>query len=149
MSSTHLVTYCGLYCDLCAQRTRVPRQAQALRETMTKEGYEYFGHEMTGFTEFWRFLTDLASPDKACPGCRQNGGYPACEIRRCARERAVEACAFCDEFPCQRIVDFSAIYPTVIADSRRMKAIGIEAWIQEQEERGKTGFAYADIRISR
>jgi len=27
-----------------------------------------------------------------------------------------------------------------------MKEIGIEAWIEEQEKRAKTGFAYVDIR---
>ena len=37
-------------------------------------------------------------------------------------------------------------YPTLIADGKRIKKIGIDAWIEEQEERVKTGFAYADIR---
>ncbi len=37
-------------------------------------------------------------------------------------------------------------YPTLIADGERMKEIGIEAWIDEQEERAKTGVAYVDIR---
>jgi hypothetical protein len=27
-----------------------------------------------------------------------------------------------------------------------MKEIGIDAWVKEQEERTKTGFAYSDIR---
>jgi hypothetical protein len=27
-----------------------------------------------------------------------------------------------------------------------MKEVGLDAWIQEQEERRKTGFAYADIK---
>jgi len=27
-----------------------------------------------------------------------------------------------------------------------MRAIGLESWIAEQEERRKTGFAYCDIR---
>jgi hypothetical protein len=37
-------------------------------------------------------------------------------------------------------------YPTLIADGNRIREIGIETWIQEQEERAKTGFAYGDIR---
>ena len=35
----------------------------------------------------------------------------------------------------------------MLADGHRMKAIGIDAWIQEQEERKQTGFAYSDIRV--
>ena len=34
----------------------------------------------------------------------------------------------------------------MLADANRMKEIGIDAWIQEQEERRETGFAYVDIR---
>ena len=37
-------------------------------------------------------------------------------------------------------------YPTLLADGQRIKKIGLEAWVQEQEERAKTGFAYVDIR---
>jgi hypothetical protein len=32
------VTYCGLYCPLCAERGRIPRQASILKESMAKEG---------------------------------------------------------------------------------------------------------------
>ena len=32
------VTYCGLYCGLCAQCYRIPQRALALREAMSKEG---------------------------------------------------------------------------------------------------------------
>jgi hypothetical protein len=34
----------------------------------------------------------------------------------------------------------------LLADGKRMKAIGLEKWIKEQEKRRATGFAYADIR---
>jgi hypothetical protein len=141
-----LVTYCGLYCPLCAQRGRIPRQAQALKESMAKEGYEFWGRELPGFEAFWMFLSDLADPDKGCPGCRQGGGYPPCAIRACARERSVEVCAFCEQFPCERIQSFAQVYPTLIADGERLRKIGIDAWIAEQEQRAATGFAYADIR---
>jgi kynurenine formamidase len=34
------------------------------------------------------------------------------------------------------------------ADGKRLKEIGIEAWVAEQQERAKTGFAYCDIRYA-
>jgi len=71
---------------------------------------------------------------------------PFCGIRKCAQRKNVEICPFCDEYPCNRIEMLAKGYSTLIASGRRMKDIGIEAWIAEQLERAKTGFAYVDIR---
>jgi hypothetical protein len=146
MSELKLVTYCGLYCELCAQRGRMPRQAATLRATMAKEGYEHWGPELPGFEDFWGFLSTLCDPEKACPGCRQGGGPPWCGIRKCARERGVESCPFCEERPCERIHELARGYPTLIPDGVRLREIGLEAWLREHRERAATGFAYADIR---
>jgi len=146
MDTLKLVTYCGLYCGLCAQRGRIPRQANALKESMVREGYEFWGQEIPGFDDFWRFLASLCDPEKSCPGCRQGGGPPFCSIRKCARERKVEVCVYCEEYPCQRVLGIAKGYPTLIADGKRIQEVGLESWLQEQEERAKTGFAYADIR---
>lgn len=146
MDELKLVTYCGLYCGLCSQRGRIPHQAHLLKESMVKEGYEVWGKELPGFNEFWAFLVDLCNPDKACPGCRRDGGPPFCSIRKCARQRKVDICVFCEEYPCKRLMGIAKGYPTLIADGNRIREIGIETWIQEQEERAKTGFAYGDIR---
>lgn len=94
MNALRFVTYCGLYCGLCAQRGRIPQQAKALRESMVKEGYEVWGKEFPGFNNFWKFLNDLCNPDQVCSGCRQEGGPPFCSIRKCAQERKVDICVF-------------------------------------------------------
>lgn len=146
MDGLRLDTYCGLYCGLCAKRGRIPQQAKALRESMVKEDYEVWGKEFPGFNNFWKFLNDLCNPDQACPGCRQGGGPSFCSIRKCARERKVDICVFCEEYPCKRILAISKGYPTLLVDGKRIQEIGTEVWIQEQEERAKTGFAYVDIR---
>lgn len=141
-----LISYCGLHCNLCAQRGRIPHQANDLRESMLKEGYEFWGKEIPGFNDFWKLLTNLSDPDKSCPGCRQDGGPPFCSIRKCAPERKIDLCVFCEEYPCKRVLEIARGYPTLLADGKRIKEIGIEAWVQEQEERAQTGFAYVDIR---
>jgi len=113
---------------------------------MSKEGYEFWGKELPRFKDFWAFLTDLADPDRSCPGCRQNGGPPFCSIRKCAREKKLDICVLCEKYPCHRILGIAKGYPTLIADGKRMREIGVEAWVKEQEERARTGFAYVDIR---
>lgn len=146
MGDLTLVTYCGLHCGLCAQRGRIPHQASELRDTMSTEGYESWATDMPGFSEFWQFLTDLGDPDQACPGCRQGAGPPFCGIRKCASGKGIDVCPECDEYPCHRIAELAQGYPTLLADGERMCAIGLDAWIEEQEERMDRGFVYADIR---
>lgn len=141
-----LVAYCGLYCGLCSSRNRIPAQARALKETMHKEGWEYWGGEIPGFKGFWPFLARLAEPDGSCPGCRADGGPPFCGIRKCARKRKVGICVECPDWPCHRIDGLAQGYVTLIADGLRLKRIGLDKWLKEQEERRKTGFCYVDIR---
>jgi hypothetical protein len=139
------VTYCGLYCGLCAARGRIPQRAAALQEAMTEEGWPFWGADIPGFAEFWRFLKGLHA-DGGCPGCRAGGGPPFCQIRHCARQRSLELCSQCPDFPCPRLEALNAIYPTLIADNRRLQAVGLEQWLSEQEERVRRGVIYADIR---
>jgi len=146
MTDLTQVTYCGLYCGLCSSRNRIPRRARDLEDVMHKEGWDQWGAEIPGFKEFWAFLGFLAESESRC-SCRAGEcGPPFCGIRKCARERGVEICVFCEDYPCERILGLAKGYVTLLADGQRMRSIGVEAWIAEQEERRKTGFAYVDIR---
>ena len=146
MADLQLVTYCGLYCGLCAQKNRIPKRAGALKDAMQKEGYEHWGEFVPGFKEFWPFLGRLAESESTGT-CRDGKcGPPFCGIRKCAHKRGVEVCSFCEDWPCEKVQGIAKGYPTLLADGKRMREIGIDAWIKEQEERAKTGFSYVDIR---
>jgi hypothetical protein len=140
------VTYCGLYCELCSTRGRVPKQAEALKTTMAKDGWDIWGMEIPDFKPFWEFLTQISDKSNACPGCRQGGGPPFCGIRKCAKNKGLDLCARCDEFPCHRIKSLAKGYINLIPDMQRMKEIGFDAWFEEQQKRAETGFVYSDIR---
>ena len=140
------VTYCGLYCGLCSQRARIPQQAKALRDSMAKDGFDQWGQDMPNFKGFWEFLDQWSDLKNCCPGCRQGGGNPECDIRECAQKRNVEVCIDCNDYQCDRISELGKIYPTLIADGQRLKEIGVDQWILEQEKRAETGFVYSDIR---
>ena len=84
--------------------------------------------------------------DKTCHGCGcecgQCGAEPhrtICAIYRCCiTERGYESCAECDDFPCTRIIQFAydPIWRThlpVLENLRRIRRIGVEAWLDEQE----------------
>lgn len=146
MEDLKLVTYCGLYCDLCSTRGRIPKQARDLLNSMKKESYDEWGSCLDNFDSFWKFLNNICKSDEACPGCRSEGGFPNCKIRECAKEKNIDICINCDKYPCELITNFNKVYPTLISDGLRHKKIGTDAWINEQENRCKTGFVYADIR---
>ena len=139
------VTHCGLYCTLCAERARIPRLAADLQQAMAEEGWPFWGHAVPGFDGFWDFLKELQAGG-GCPGCRAGGGFPDCRIRACARERGLDLCSECPDFPCEHVEALSASYPTLIADNRRLQAVGLEQWLAEQQERARRGVVYADIR---
>lgn len=146
MTNLKQVTYCGLYCGLCSNCNRVPRQARELRGTLSKEGIEVWGPGIPDFEKFWRFLNDLATSEDRC-SCREGTcGPPFCTIRKCAPQKGVEVCPLCDEYPCTRIFSLAKGYVTMLPDAKRIREIGLDKWIEEQEERKATGFAYADIR---
>lgn len=146
MDKLEQVTYCGLYCGLCSHRNRIPQRARMLRESMHKEGWDFWGKEEAHFSKFWLYLNELAESESEC-SCRGGKcGPPFCGIRKCAQRKGIEVCTFCSEYPCDRILGIAKGYPTMLADGKRMKESGIDIWIKEQEERRKTGFAYVDIR---
>ena len=148
MSNMKDVTYCGLYCRLCTTKTRIPQTAALLRDTLSKDGWEDYGEYIVpDFKIFWATLNNLASYDKECPDCRGGCGDPGCNIRKCAKEQKIELCPFCNRYPCEHINTLARRYPNLIADGQRLKEVGIESWIKEQEERRMTGFCYSDIRF--
>jgi hypothetical protein len=148
MANLRQVTYCGLYCGLCTQCNRLPTRAAALRECMQKDGWEYWGKETPGFEGFWKFLQWLTEAETRC-NCRSGRcGPPFCGIRKCAGNKGVDACPFCDEYPCWRIEGLAKGYVMMPADGKRMREIGLDRWIEEQEARKATGFCYADIRCT-
>lgn len=143
-----LLGYCGLYCGLCAHRNRIPQRAKLLQETLHDEGwdswYKYQDSIKETFPVFWDFLDGLVKFDCTC---RTGGGPPDCRIRTCAKEKGVDVCPLCAEYPCGLIEGLAEHYVTAIQDGRRLLKIGLKKWVEEQEERARRGVVYADTRI--
>ena len=140
------VTYCGLYCGLCLNGGRIPRRAAELRDLLQKVKIELWGPDLPGYEGFRTFLDSLAefAPRASCR--ERSCGLENCAIRTCAEERRVVACPFCADYPCERIRTLSKRYPSLLCDGERLREIGADAWVAEQEARKACGFAYVDIR---
>lgn len=146
--SLRLVGYCGLYCGLCANRSRIPKRAKQLEETLHEEGMDSWYTRLPSmkdtFPPFWAFLDRLGKLDCTC---RTGGGPPDCKIRGCAKKKGVDACPLCEEYPCTLIENLAEHYVMAVQDGKRLKKIGLKAWVEEQEQRVRREVVYADTRI--
>ncbi|MCL2142204.1 MAG: DUF3795 domain-containing protein [Methanimicrococcus sp.] len=138
------VTYCGLYCENCIQRTNVGPDAKKLQESLKRAGYEKFGHLIPDFPIFWRFLSEF-SENGGCVGCVSGGGNPYCQIRKCAVEKGVLACVFCEAYPCEESKRMFVGYPMLEKDNQFLKEKGIDEWIFMQKKRRAQGYVYSDF----
>ena len=85
-----MIGYCGYNCDLCAARS----DDINVRRKMVKAWRKYLGHE------------HYTAENVLCEGCKSKGDNIAdkqCRARPCAREKCLESCAQCDDFPCDKV----------------------------------------------
>lgn len=103
---------CGIYCGFC-------RQYLVLKKNLLEEK----GFKM------------------GCKGCRIRNKNCAFIRRDCPalRKKELEFCYECDKFPCQNLKKISNTYTeryslSLIENLKRMKEVGVDTWLQEQEE---------------
>ncbi len=134
----NLVAYCGLYCGLCDWHVRLPQRATALKESLERA-------QVPPPRPVQQYLQSLSHPgeDKRCRGGKCG---PKCAIKKCAVQKGVTVCAECAEFPCKLVKTLAKSEPTLVHDGERIRKIGLDAWIEEQEQRKARGFCYADVR---
>ena len=133
--------YCGLYCENCAVMSKVTPAAKVLYNEMKKAGFEEVINFIPGGDGFWPFLKEMAE-NGTCVSCRDGSGNPNCAVRICAKDKGVEMCALCQNYPCERFDDFFKGYPILKSDNDLLREKGWERWAKLQDERCKKGFAY-------
>ena len=120
-----LLAPCGLYCGVCAV---------------------YIAHRDDNL-KFKKLLIPVYAgiaediDDISCTGCLSDGiVFPVCRncsIKNCSRERNIDGCYQCDEFPCNLIQNF----PLPVGKKVIMRTIpywkehGTEKFVKEEEKR--------------
>lgn len=98
-----VVAYCGIVCSDCpvlvATQKNDSQERQKVAAMFTKQ-YE----------------KEYKPEDINCSGCIAEGPHVfsfcgVCKIRKCARERKIENCAFCLTYPCGMISELHNAYP--------------------------------------
>ncbi|MCX7745639.1 MAG: DUF3795 domain-containing protein [Clostridia bacterium] len=91
--------------------------------------------------EMYAKAFNLAVDHVACKGCRVQGGcrlhWQSCETFDCVKERGMEFCFECSDFPCGKLMpcaDGAGKYPhnMKLYNLCRMKQIGVEEWAERE-----------------
>jgi hypothetical protein len=92
-----MVAFCGIVCDDCRALIATQRNDMEIRKEVAKA---------------WSTEKETLKPDDInCDGCLATGKKlfkfcRVCEVRRCGYEKGVVNCAYCGEFPCEKLTGF-------------------------------------------
>ncbi len=134
-ANPQFISPCGLYCGVCAIHIADRDNNEKFKQRLVnlyKGGVPGKG-TLPGSEH-------LTTTDITCSGCRSDNLFMhcrQCSIRDCTREKDLEGCHQCKEFPCEHIDNFSmAVGKKVILRSvpyRRKH--GTQKWIEDEEAR--------------
>lgn len=96
------------------------------------------GDILDGFAANWNIEREKLE----CSGCKGDviaGFCQGCEMRHCAREKGVEFCFQCDDYPCGTITEFrndDAVHHSVVfSNLAKIREMGLDAWLESEKER--------------
>ena len=93
-----IIGICGLSCSKCPGYIATQNDDDTQREKVARDWSRMFNR-------------NLVKEDINCDGCRSQSGRLfshcyVCEIRKCGIARNVKNCAYCNDYPCQKLNDF-------------------------------------------
>jgi hypothetical protein len=96
-------SYCGLVCTTCPiylATREIDKEEQIRKKTeIAKLCKEQYGMKFE--------LSDITDCDGCCTeGGRLFSGCHDCAIRKCTKQKAIENCACCSEYICQKLESF-------------------------------------------
>lgn len=115
--------------------------AMELKRFITAYGYGEWIRNITQDFDFNSLMKGLDWFAKSgCPDCLNGGGMPRCDIRTCCTKKKLKNCYFCEEFSsCEKVEYQKETYQTK-KSLERIKQLGYENWLKEQEEKTEGNF---------
>ena len=107
--------YCGLICEKCAiylaTRERDEKKKHEMRVDIAEQIRKHYGQE--------------TKPEDVgdCDGCKADTGElfcTGCEIRICAVDKGIANCAYCKDYPCEKL---EKLFTTDVDAKKRLDAI--------------------------
>jgi hypothetical protein len=99
-----MVAYCGILCTDCPGFVTTQANDLAALEQLAEHSRQEYHNP--NITVAWVMCDGcLSCSERKCPYCAE------CGIRQCGLEHGVENCAFCDDYACEKLLDFFKLVP--------------------------------------
>ncbi|MEM3630410.1 MAG: DUF3795 domain-containing protein [Nitrososphaerota archaeon] len=136
-----IIGYCGVCCDHCGIRIRIPEMARNLKRFINAYGYAEWIHNITQDFDFDNLMKGLDwFANSSCSNCLKGGGMPRCEVRACCLQRGLKNCYFCEEFlSCNKISYQKKTYK-IEENYKSIKQIGYINWLRKQEKKKRENY---------
>ena len=90
-----MIAFCGITCTQCPAYLATQEDSDGQRTAVARLWTE-------------QFQSEVKPGDINCDGCQAKGGRlftfcQLCGIRKCGRDRELENCGCCDDYPCQKV----------------------------------------------
>ncbi|MFX0106292.1 MAG: DUF3795 domain-containing protein [Candidatus Hodarchaeota archaeon] len=131
---------CGLNCYKCFANSEGRIRKTSLKLKNLLGSFDIYAKRFSLFLPIFKkypsfkgLLTYLSEDN--CPGCRIGSClYPDCGVRNCYKEKEVDYCFQCDEFPCEKTNFDPHLKRRWIQINNRMKHIGIKSYYEETKD---------------
>lgn len=135
---------CGLNCSKCFAfiNGSIKEHSNNLKESLGN--FDIYAHRFNEllhepifkkYPDFKEMLTYFANV--SCKGCRNDECklFVSCNVKQCSRERLVDFCFQCNEFPCKKHGFDEHLEKRWISINERMKIIGVEKYFSEVKDK--------------
>lgn len=90
-----MIAFCGLVCTDCPTYIATQKDDNQKRKTIAESWSKEYG-------------TEIKPEDINCDGCLVENGQlfehcKNCDIRKCCKEKELKNCAYCSDFPCNKL----------------------------------------------
>jgi hypothetical protein len=163
---THLIAPCGIYCGACdaflGKSASLAKEIYQILDgfNLSDVGPIVLGIDSQKLKTFFKVLKKMSKRGK-CPGCLGGGANPACPLKKCPKDQGFLTCAECDQLPCPPS-DADRANPLAnapgfleliskrynnwnIENLKRIQEIGYRKFIDEMQEKVKSGFLTSDV----
>jgi hypothetical protein len=131
---------CGLNCKKCMIYINgdIKFHSNSLKKLLGS-----FDNYANRFSKFWSIFVNYPKfkelldyfAEGNCSGCRKGDCYyPDCGIAKCYKDKNVDFCFKCDEFPCNKSNLDDDLKTRWIKMNNRMKEIGIKEYYKETKD---------------
>ncbi|MBF0564325.1 MAG: DUF3795 domain-containing protein [Nitrospirae bacterium] len=135
-----ILAACGLNCAKCAMFIDgdIKRHTSELKRLLG--AFDIYADRFSKFLPVFKNYPAFSElldhfTHAGCKGCRQGDcEYPNCGVADCYKQKGMDFCFQCDEFPCEKTNFDPDLKERWLKMNKRMKEIGVEAYFEETKD---------------